>query len=158
MSVYHGAMNGPESNSSDFTNRTILAVDYGRRRVGVAKSDPMGMIASALTTLEVRSLKQAADEVLALIAEYEPTTVVLGYPLLASGDRSEMCDEVDQFADLLAGAYPGPIIKYDEYGSSEDAAGIIHAHGKRTGKDKKRVDRLAAVVILQRYLDETYGG
>ncbi|MBD3258802.1 Holliday junction resolvase RuvX [candidate division GN15 bacterium] len=139
-------------------DRTTLALDYGRRRVGVAKSDPLGMIASSLTTLEVKSLPDAVSKALALIDEHQPTAVVLGYPLLASGDRSDMCDEVDRFEEMVAGSYDGPIYKVDEYGSSEDAASVIHRHGKRVGKDKRRVDRLAATVILQRYLDETYGG
>lgn len=139
---------------SDDTNRTFLAIDYGRRRIGLARSDPSGIIASALTTLEIKSTSQAMEKLAGLIEENAPAALVVGYPLLASGDRSKICDEVDTFVTQLEKIYAGPIHKIDEYGSSAEAAGIIHKHGKRVGKDKKRLDRLAAVIILQRFLDE----
>ncbi len=139
------------TNTSD---KTFLGIDYGERRIGIAKSDPTGLIASALTTLVVRSRQHAVDELLRLIAEYEPTGLVVGYPLLPSGDKSKKCEQIDRFLLLLQKSFTGPIYKEDERYSSAEAADIIHAHGKRTGKDKKRIDRLAAVIILQRFLDE----
>jgi putative Holliday junction resolvase len=143
--------------SADSMDRTFLAIDYGRRRVGLAKSDPTGLIATALTTLEITSTRQAVQKLAGLIKEHQPAAVVIGYPLLASGDPSEACREVDAFVEKLKTVYDGPIHKVDEYGTSEEAADIIHVHGKRIGKDRKRVDRLAAVIILQRFLDETSG-
>lgn len=136
-------------------NRTFIAVDYGRRRIGLAKSDPTGLIASALTTLETKSHRQALEALTRIIDEYRPVGLVVGYPLLASGDQSDLCVEIDAFIEKLKAVYEGPIYKVDEYGSSEEAAEIVHAHGKQAGRDKKRIDRLAAVVILQRYLDES---
>ncbi|MCP4684623.1 MAG: Holliday junction resolvase RuvX [bacterium] len=140
---------------TELQNKTLIAVDYGRRRVGVAKSDATGLIASALTTLEVKSHKQALEELARIIGEHTPVGLVIGYPLLASGDRSDLCVEIDAFIGKLKAVYEGPIHRVDEYGSSEEAADIVHAHGKRVGRDKKRIDRLAAVVILQRFLDES---
>lgn len=138
-------------------NRTFLGIDYGTRRVGIAKSDPTGLIASALTTLEVRSQMDAVEQVLALVDKYEPDGLVVGYPVHMSGDRSEKCREIDNFIAKLAGSYTGPIHRVDERFSSSEAADVIHAHGKKTGQDKKRLDRLAAVIILQRFLDELPG-
>lgn len=135
-------------------DKTLIAIDYGRRRVGLAKSDPTGTIASALTTLEAKSHKKVLEELGRIIDEYHPAGLVIGYPLLASGDKSDLCAEIDGFIAKLKAVFAGPIYKVDEYGSSEEAADIVHAHGKRVGRDKKRIDRLAAVVILQRYLDE----
>jgi len=62
--------------------------------------------------------------------------------------------EIDAFIEKLKTVYEGPIHRLDERYSSVEAAGIIHAHGKKTGQDKRRLDRLAAVIILQRFLDE----
>ncbi|MCB2230502.1 Holliday junction resolvase RuvX [bacterium] len=138
----------------DQTNKTLLGIDYGERRIGIAKSDPTGMIASPVTTLEVRSRKEAVAALLDLIKEYQPTGLVVGYPLLTSGDRSKKCEQIDRFLEILSKSYDGPIYREDERYSSSEAADIIHAHGQRIGKDKKRIDRLAAVIILQRYLDE----
>ena len=138
----------------DRTDRTFLAIDYGERRIGLAKSDPTGTIASSLDTLEVRSIKDALAWLTAAIEEYEPDGLVIGYPLHSSGDKSEKCLQVDRFADRLAAIYDGPIYKVDERYSTAEAVDIIHAHGKKVGQDKKRLDRLAAVIILQRFLDE----
>lgn len=135
-------------------NRTFLGIDYGTRRIGVAKSDPTGMIASALTTLEVRSTDEAVSRIAALIGEYQPDGIVLGYPMQLTGEKSEKCREIDAFAERLKRVYGGPIHFSDEMYSSVEAADVVHAHGKRVGHDKKRIDRLAAVILLQRFLDE----
>lgn len=135
-------------------DKTILAIDYGSRRVGLAKSDPMAVIASALETLTVKSDADTLTALARVIGEYNPVSIVIGYPLLASGDRSRKCEEIDRFIDKLSRIYSGPIHRVDEGYTSQEAAAIVHAHGKRVGKDKKRIDRLAAVLILQRYLDE----
>lgn len=136
-------------------DRTILGIDYGSRRIGLAKSDPTGLISSPVETLEVKSLREAVRRIQATIAEFAPVAVVIGYPLLSSGDRSRKCDEIDAFIEQLSKVYSGPIHRVDEADSSVEAHQIIHAHGKQVGRQKKRVDRLAAVIILQRYLDET---
>ena len=135
-------------------NRTFIAIDYGSRRIGLAKSDPTGTIATALTTLEVKSPKDALAQLSAVIEEYAPDGLVIGYPVYKSGDKSDKCLEIDGFVEKLKDFYRGPIEKVDERHTSQEATAVIHAHGKKAGKDKKRIDRLAAVIILQRYLDE----
>lgn len=131
-----------------------LALDYGTRRIGVAKSDPTGLIASAITTLEVRSQKDALSRIEALLDEYQPAGVVVGYPIHDDGSVSEKCAEIDRFIGKLEAVFAGPIYRQDERMSSIEAQSVIHAHGKRSGKDKARIDRIAAVLILQRFLDE----
>lgn len=138
--------------------RTFIAIDYGERRIGLAKSDPMGIIASALITLEVKSSADALKQIAVVIEEYVPDGLVIGYPLLASGDKSDKCLEIDRFVEKLRTIFNGPIHKVDERHSSQDAVKIIQAHGKKSGQDKRRIDRLAAVIILQRFLDETPAG
>ncbi|HWR82968.1 MAG TPA: Holliday junction resolvase RuvX [Candidatus Deferrimicrobium sp.] len=135
------------------TNRTCLGIDYGSRRIGVAKSDPMGMIASPLMTLEVSSNRDAIDKLFAIITEYQPDAIVIGYPISMSGEKSRKCQEVDSFIERLQTVFKGPIHKVDERLTSAEAARVVHAHGKKTGQDKKRIDRIAAVIILQQFLD-----
>ena len=134
-------------------NRSFLSIDYGERRIGLAKSDPSGTIASALVTIEVSSMAEAVKKIAEKISELEPDGLVIGYPLLVSGDKSATCLVIDEMVEKLAEVYAGPIHKVDERWSSSEAADIIHAHGKKTGQDKGRLDRLAAVIILQRFLD-----
>ena len=141
---------------SEEYNRTYLAIDYGTKRIGLAKSDPMGIIAAALTTLEVKSFNEAIKKTAEVIDEYKPDGVIIGYPVLISGDKSEKCKEIDDFIERIKKYYTGPIYKVDEQYSSQEAENIIKAHGKRITKDKKRVDRLAAVIILERFLAEHF--
>ncbi|PWB75276.1 Holliday junction resolvase RuvX [candidate division GN15 bacterium] len=140
---------------SEASDQTILAIDYGSRRIGLAKSDPTGLIASPIGTLEVTSRRDALSKLRRVIDEIRPTAIVIGYPLLASGDMSDKCLEIDRFIEQLTDSYSGPLLRVDEAHSSTEAHQIIHAHGKRVGRQKKRIDKLAAVIILQRYLDET---
>ena len=140
---------------SERVTGTFLGIDYGKRRIGLSRSDPSGLIASSLVTLEIRSMSDAVKQVQRIIEENHPDGLVIGYPLLASGDRSEICDDVDRFVSRLRECYGGPIhCVYEQYTSSE-AERIIHEHGKRIGANKGRIDRLAAVILLQRYLDGT---
>ncbi len=134
-------------------NRRFLSIDYGERRIGLAISDPSGTIASALITLEIKSMAEALEKVTEKIHENQPDGVVIGYPLHTSGEKSEKCLEVDKFVEKLKETYNKPIHKVDERWSSTEAADIVHAHGKKIGQDKGRIDRLAAVIILQRFLD-----
>ena len=119
----------------------------------MAKSDPSGTIASALGTIEIKSMNEAVKKVVEVIEKYEPDAVVIGYPLLASGEKSRKCFEVDEFVDKIADLYKGEIHKVDESWSSAEAQDVIHAHGKKAGKKKERLDRIAAVIILQRFLN-----
>ena len=139
---------------SEVRDKTILAIDYGEKRIGLAKSDPTGIIASTVGTLEVKSFDDALKKVREQIEVYEPQEIVIGYPLLKSGDKSAKCIQVDKFVEKLADFYKKPIHKVDESWTSHEAAAVIHAHGKRIGKKKERVDRLAAAIILQRFLNE----
>jgi putative Holliday junction resolvase len=135
-------------------DKTYLAIDYGLRRIGLAKSDPSGMIASALQTIEVKSEQETLKKLADVVADVNPSALIVGYPLNDDGSPNEACRRVDAFVERLSIIFEGPIYKVDEFGTSEEAAGIIHAHGKKIGKKKARVDRLAAVIILQRFLDE----
>jgi putative Holliday junction resolvase len=138
---------------SNQVDTVYLSLDYGERRIGIAKSDPTGLIASSLTTLEVRSKAQAIERIADLLQQYQPTALIVGYPLLESGDPSDKCRRVDSFIAALRSIYTGPIHRVDEAYSSQDAAAVVHAHRRQAGRDKKRIDRLAAAVILQRFLD-----
>ena len=134
-------------------DRTFIGIDYGRRRIGIAKSDPSGTIATALTTLEVTSLRNAVNKLQSVISEHRPTALVVGYPLRLSGEPGVECREVDELINHLKRCYNGPIHKVDERLSSVAAQRVIHEHGRKTGQDKRRLDRLAAVLILQQFLD-----
>jgi len=135
-------------------DRTFLGIDYGTRRIGVAKSDLSGMIASSYTVLTVKSVEDAVKQLSQLIGDVSPDGIVFGYPLHQSGEVSKACLEIDKFILKLQESISAPIHRFDESYTSEDAHDVIHAHGKKVGQDKKRIDAIAAVIILQRFLDE----
>lgn len=138
-------------------NRRYLAVDYGERRIGIAVSDPTGMIARPLETLKVSSPTEAVSGLVALISEYEPVAIVLGLPLSMSGRESELSQKVDEFAEALREAVNIEIIFEDERLSSSQAEQVLHAHGKKIKGNKEKIDRIAAAIILQSFLDRKFG-
>lgn len=136
------------------TDKTYIAIDYGERRTGIAKSDPTGTIASPLTTITSKTAGETVKKIMALIDEYKPAGLVIGYPIsLSGGSAGERCAAIDKFIELLSSKYDGPIFKEDERFSSTQAEHIIHMHDQKIGKDKGRVDRMAAAIFLQTFLD-----
>lgn len=138
------------------TDQTYIGLDYGDRRTGVAKSDPTGLIASPLKTITATNVGETVKQVLSIIEEYQPAGIVIGYPIsLSGGSAGERCRVIDSFIALLQKKYAGPIYKEDERFSSTEAEHIIHMHDQKTGKDKGRIDRMAAAIILQTFLDRS---
>ncbi len=134
----------------------ILGIDYGERRIGLAVSDPTGTIASPLPTLVRRRGKRPpVARVAELAREYEITHIVLGLPLNAEGDEDEWTAEVRQFGGKLAERTGLPVDYVDERFTSAQAERVIRSLGlkKSEREEKGRVDAVAAVLILQSYLD-----
>ncbi len=131
----------------------LLGIDLGRRRVGLAMSDSGGFIATPIGTLVVTGMNDALKKVLAVVAEHHPTGIVLGMPTSLSGGTSEIGEEVHKFARRLETATGLPIYLEDERYSSQQAEGILHELGKKIKGNKERIDRIAAAIILQSFLD-----
>ncbi|SYZ72362.1 putative Holliday junction resolvase [Candidatus Zixiibacteriota bacterium] len=137
------------------TDKVFLGIDYGDRRIGLAKSDPTGLIASAYKTISFTSIKKAVEEIVADITSFGAVGVVVGYPVSPAGGKiGERCRMVDNFIERLEKKYTGPIYRIDERYSSKEAEEIIHMHRKQAGRKKGRIDKIAAAIILQRFLDE----
>jgi len=130
----------------------VLAVDWGERRIGLAVSDPQGVIATGLATLLVRSLEDAVTGVVRVAREVEASCVVVGLPLLMDGRRGEAAEAAQRFADLLRERSGLPLETYDERLTSALSARRLREAGVRTGHAKDRVDQGAAVALLESYL------
>ena len=133
--------------------KRYLGIDLGGRRVGVAISDPGGLIARPIETLIVNGVNDALRQVLALATEYGVVGIVLGWPITLAGDISEAAQEIEVFAKKLRAATPAPVFLEDERFSSRQAEAILHAHGKRVKGNKEKIDRISAAIILQSFLD-----
>ncbi|MBP3456408.1 MAG: Holliday junction resolvase RuvX [Alistipes sp.] len=130
----------------------ILAIDYGTRRTGIAVSDPLRIIATALETVETRSLER-------FLADYfsreEVDTIVVGYPRQMDGSPSETMRYVEPLMGRLRHAYPDKrVVGYDERFTSVLAQRAIRQSGigKMARRDKALVDKVSAAIILQDYM------
>ena len=131
----------------------ILGVDLGRRRVGVAVSDPTGLIASPLTVVEVRGIKDAVRRVLEICREQQAERVVVGLPVTLGGELGPQAREVLEFVEALRRESPVPVETWDERLSTVGATRLLRAGGHDTRSMRGRVDAAAAAFMLQGYLD-----
>jgi putative Holliday junction resolvase len=130
----------------------ILAVDWGERRVGLAVSDARGIIATGLDTLEVRGLEDALARVASVAAETGAEAIVVGLPLLMSGERGEAARTAEAFAAALRRRVTVRVDTYDERLTSTISQRRLREVGVRTGHARGRVDQGAAVALLESYL------
>ena len=130
----------------------ILAVDWGERRIGLAVSDERGIIATGLATLEVRGPEDALTRVAAVVAETGAESIVVGLPLLMSGEPGEAARIAQGFADALRKRVGVPVETYDERLTSTISQRRLREVGVRTGHARGRVDQGAAVALLESYL------
>lgn len=141
--------------------KRIVGIDYGMVRIGVALSDERKIIASPITTF--RALKQMKETVKELLAEllqhgqaygYEIEEIVVGLPLMMSGKQGLQADEVMHFVGLLRELTSIPVVTWDERLTSAQAERAMKEGGMSRKKRSQAVDRIAAVIILQSYLDQ----
>src|SRR5271168_4578700 len=134
-------------------HRRLLGLDVGDRRVGVAVSDPMGLTAQPVMTLLRSNRRQDARSLLRVIRKYECTEIVVGNPLYMSGDLSPQATKAQAFAHMLREETGLPVHLWDERLTTTEAHRHLHASGLGGAEHKKVVDQVAAVLILQGYLD-----
>jgi putative Holliday junction resolvase len=131
----------------------VLAVDYGKKRVGLAISDPTRTLASGLPTLERRPGRPLPAEIARLVTEHEAGAVIVGHPLNMDGSAGPRAREVERFVETLRRRVVIPVILRDERLSTVRAWEILRERGTKAKAGKAHVDRVAAVVLLQEYLD-----
>ena len=131
----------------------ILGLDYGEKRIGVAICDELGMTAQGLPTIIRKSKKHDLDILGNLIKSYNVEKIVIGYPVRLDGSEGIQCEKVNRFSVLLDKTFSLPVIKWPETLSTKEAEEILINSGVRWQKRKKMVDKLAACLILQNYLD-----
>ncbi|MBE3070986.1 MAG: Holliday junction resolvase RuvX [Acidobacteria bacterium] len=131
----------------------ILALDLGERRVGVAVSDPDGIMAHPLVQFEPKGRGDLVARVVRLVAEQGAQRVVVGLPLLHDGRRGEQARRAEAVAAALAGALEAPVVLWDERFSTVEAEAALRGAHLTADRRKARRDKVAAAFILQSYLD-----
>jgi len=131
----------------------ILCLDIGTKRIGVAISDPMGITAQALSTIRREDDEGVASSIKRLLQEEAVKEVIIGLPLNMDGSRGPQADKAVSFADFLSRKIGIPIKMWDERMSTLQVERIMIKAGTSRQKRKRKIDQLAAQVILQSYLN-----
>ena len=130
-----------------------MGLDIGEKRIGVALSDPLGIIAGALTVVDRVTDDAALKEIIDLARENEVERIVVGMPRSLDGSLGKQAQAVQSFVDLLKKRTDIPVVTWDERLSTVAAERMLLEVGMKRDKRKKRRDSLAAAIILQGYLD-----
>ena len=131
----------------------ILGIDYGERRIGLALSDPLGIIAKPLKVIDRKTTPNYKSAIIEIIEEKKVIEIVIGLPVTMRGEYSNQTKTVQNFINEISGICNIPVTNIDERLSSIAAKKALHEQGVKTGHEKGRVDETAAAIILQEYLD-----
>jgi len=131
----------------------ILAVDYGRRRIGLAISDEFGLTAQPLTVLVRKNRQDDLKRLREICSRNAIGRIVVGYPVHITGEAGEMADEAAQFAARLTKALSIETEMIDERLSSWEARQTIAETGTRTRGRRSPIDDVAAAILLREYLE-----
>jgi putative holliday junction resolvase len=131
----------------------ILGLDVGSRRIGIAVSDPLGITAQGLETLQRRNKRHDLEYLRRVIDEYEVKEIVVGLPLRMSGAEGTQADKMQAFAEELRKRFRLPVHLWDERLTSAEANRLLRETDLSIEKRGKAVDRMAAVLILQGWMD-----
>jgi putative Holliday junction resolvase len=135
--------------------RRILALDIGKKRIGLAATDPLGIIVQGLPTYNRTRVREDIEHLANLCAELDVAQLLIGRPVHMSGDESPMSRYTAEFADRLAERTGIPVEFIDERLTSFEAEQMLRESGRSTDRKSGNVDRMAAILMLQEYLDRT---
>jgi putative Holliday junction resolvase len=133
---------------------SALGLDVGKKRIGVAGCDGTGLIATGLTTVERQSFQQDVEIFRQIVAERRVQILVVGLPYTMNGEVGSQAKQVQRFAQRLAEALQLPVEFVDERLTSFQAEQLLLAENRSPSRNKGLIDRKAAAIILQQWLDE----
>ena len=131
----------------------LMGLDVGNRRIGIAVSDGLGLIAQPVLTLIRKKPREDLRSLARLVRKYSCTEIVIGNPLHLSGDQSHQAEKTQAFAQLLADETKLPVHLWDERLTTTEAHRILYESGRPRTEHRGLVDQVAAVIILQGFMD-----
>ncbi|MBD2210838.1 Holliday junction resolvase RuvX [Calothrix sp. FACHB-156] len=132
---------------------SALGLDFGRKRIGVAGCDGTGLIATGITTIERTSFEQDVEQLRQLVNQRQVQVLVIGLPYSMDGSLGFQARQVQKFAKRLAKALQLPVEYVDERLTSFQAEQLLKAENRSPSRHKALIDRKAAALILQQWLD-----
>jgi putative Holliday junction resolvase len=133
--------------------KRILGIDYGSKRIGIAVSDPLGIIAQGVSV--VANSSTMINEIKKLVHEYSAEMIVVGMPLNLKGEKGIKAEEVEKFITQIEKELQIEVVRFDERFTSKMAHQTLRDMEvkKKKRQAKGTIDRMAAALILQGYLD-----
>ena len=134
----------------------VIGLDYGSKTVGVALSDELMLTAQPLTTIHrdrPTKLRQTLAQIEQIIEQYDVDRIVVGWPKKLDNEEGERCEKTKEFGDMLENRTGLEIIYQAERLTTAQADGVLEQGGIRKDKRKQYIDKMAASLILQNYLD-----
>ncbi len=131
----------------------ILALDFGEKRIGIAISDPLGLTAQPVCTLERQGKKKDLKTIKKIIEEKNVKKLFIGLPMRLDGSKGTIYEKVKKFGRALEALCRQPVGYLDEKFTTEDAEAVLKEAGIPREKRKQVIDMMAAQLILQRHLD-----
>jgi putative Holliday junction resolvase len=132
---------------------TVLAFDFGTRRIGVASGESITRLAHPLTTIDAEANAMRFAAIAKLLAEWQPVMLVVGLPRALDGTAHEMTMRCRRFGKQLSGRFRLPVLFVDERLSSVEAEGLLRGRSGSNRNGHRSIDAVAAQVILQSYFD-----
>ncbi|NJN63153.1 MAG: Holliday junction resolvase RuvX [Coleofasciculaceae cyanobacterium RL_1_1] len=133
---------------------SVIGLDIGRKRVGVAGCDGLGMGATGITTVVRKSFREDVIAFAELVRDRQATALVVGLPYTMDGAEGKQAASVRRYADRLSRRLNLPLYYVDERLSSIEAEEAIQHTGRSPSRHKPEIDRRAAAILLQRWLDQ----
>ncbi|MBI2308057.1 MAG: Holliday junction resolvase RuvX [Rhodocyclales bacterium] len=143
----------PEAAAPAARQGTVLAFDFGEKRIGVAVGEPLLQQAHPLTVIHAHASAERFAAIAALIAEWQPTHLVVGMPGTADGSPHALAPRCTRFANQLHGRFGLPVSLADERLTSVEAEARLRETGHNARSAKAHLDAVAAQLILQTYFD-----
>ncbi|HEY1799413.1 MAG TPA: Holliday junction resolvase RuvX [Terriglobales bacterium] len=141
-----------ESSSRERSSR-VLGLDVGSRRIGIAVSDPLGITAQGLETLQRQNKRMDFGKLGEVIRQYQVTEIVVGYPLRMSGAEGTQSAKMQEFAEELRKRFRLPVHLWDERLTSAEANRLLRESEVSLHRRGLAVDRMAAILILQSWME-----
>ena len=131
----------------------VLGLDVGSKTIGLAVSDPLGITAQGLLTIRRKNKRLDFEQLASVIREYQVAEIVIGYPLRMSGMEGVQAEKMQRFADEVREKFGLPVHLWDERLTSSQANRLLREFDLSIKKRGKAVDRMAAVLILQNWME-----
>jgi putative Holliday junction resolvase len=130
----------------------ILALDVGKKRIGLAVSDPLGVTAVGLPTLHRTRIREDLKRLKEVAEQRSVTTLLIGRPLHMSGDESRQSEYTREFAERLSAFAGLPVVYWDERLTTAEAHRLMRDSGATLEQRKQAVDQMSAILLLESYL------